>query len=90
MGRSTPSDSAISLICKTFNVNISWLKSGEGKMFSPQSREDALIDRLNEIMANEDARLQKAVLNALLNMDNEGWHIMDKFLTGIIKNIDSN
>lgn len=80
----------IKLVCSEFKVNETWLRTGIGDKYIKQSREDALIDRLNEIMANEDARLQKAVLNALLNMDNEGWRIMDKFLTDIIKNIDSN
>ncbi len=34
-GKSSPSDAAIILICKTFNVNESWLRTGEGEMFAP-------------------------------------------------------
>lgn len=32
-GKSNLSDGAISLICKTFNVNENWLRTGEGQMF---------------------------------------------------------
>ncbi len=36
MGRSGISDAAISLICKEFNVNEAWLRTGEGDMFIPE------------------------------------------------------
>lgn len=32
-GRNEPSDSAISLICREFNVNEDWLRTGSGKPF---------------------------------------------------------
>ena len=35
MGRSVPSDSALSLICKTFDVNEIWLRTGQGDIFNP-------------------------------------------------------
>lgn len=34
-GRNEPVDSVISLICREFNVNESWLRYGEGEMFKP-------------------------------------------------------
>ena len=33
MGRSAPSDSAVALICREFNVNEHWLRTGEGEKF---------------------------------------------------------
>lgn len=32
-GKSNPSDGAINNICKTFNVNEDWLRTGQGEMF---------------------------------------------------------
>ena len=34
-GRNEPIDSVISLICREFNVNEKWLRTGEGEMFAP-------------------------------------------------------
>lgn len=34
-GKRSPSDAVISLICREFNVNESWLRTGEGEMFAP-------------------------------------------------------
>ena len=36
-GKSFPSDAAVSLICREFNVNENWLRTGQGEMFHPAS-----------------------------------------------------
>lgn len=48
-GRSTPIDSVISLICREFNVNEEWLRTGTGEMFkaSPNEALDTLADEYN-------------------------------------------
>ncbi len=49
VGKSNPSDGAINNICKTFNVNESWLRTGEGEMFAPAPSDelDALAKKYN-------------------------------------------
>ena len=36
IGLRTPSDAVIRAICREFNVNENWLRTGEGEMFNPQ------------------------------------------------------
>lgn len=45
-GKSNPSDAAVSLICREFNVNEEWLRTGNGEMFkaAPSSALDALAE----------------------------------------------
>lgn len=50
VGRNQPIDAVISLICKTYNVNEDWLKSGEGDMFLPFEDEFAeMVSQLLEV-----------------------------------------
>ena len=35
LGRNEPIDAVISLICREFNVNEAWLRTGTGEMFNP-------------------------------------------------------
>ena len=48
-GKSNPSDAAVILICKEFNVNEEWLRNGIGAMFKaePTDELDALSARYN-------------------------------------------
>lgn len=43
-GKSNPSDSAIVLICREFDVREEWLRTGEGEMFKPKPSD--ILDRL--------------------------------------------
>ena len=43
-GKSNPSDAAVILICKTFNVSETWLRTGEGEMFIPSP--NGVLDEL--------------------------------------------
>ena len=40
IGRNQPIDAVIALICTTFNVNETWLRTGEGDMFIERSPEE--------------------------------------------------
>lgn len=46
IGRNEPADSVCSLICREFNVNEEWLRSGSGEMFVPEPS-----DALDELAA---------------------------------------
>ncbi len=46
-GRNEPIDAVVSLICREFNVNEEWLRTGKGEMFkaTPDDAIDALIEQ---------------------------------------------
>lgn len=47
-GDASPSDRTIADICREFNVNEHWLRTGEGEMFSTLSREEEITKFANE------------------------------------------
>ena len=62
IGRNVPVDSVVALICKVFNVNEVWLRTGEGDPFAPAPR--SKLDDLAEAHGLTDAQyilLQKFI-----------------------------
>lgn len=77
MGRSVPSDSAISLICREFNVNEDWLRNGSGEMFRPRSRNKELFEYFNKIVENPSG-VQLKLFEAMSQLTDEQLEILAK------------
>lgn len=58
----TPSDAVIYSICREFNVNEQWLRSGEGDMFLRLSRNDEIAAYVARVMKDENAYYQQKML----------------------------
>lgn len=77
MGRSMPSDAAISLICREFNVNEAWLRTGEGDMFKPVNRDQEIADFMADILKGEpDFRTKLISVMARLSADE--WAMLER------------
>ncbi len=61
-GRSTPIDSVVALICREFDVNEEWLRTGNGEMFNPtpDSELDALAKKY-ELSHNARVIIEKFI-----------------------------
>lgn len=77
MGRSEPSDSAISLICREFNVNETWLRTGNGEMFVQRTRNQIITDFLGDLIM-ENATFKKRLIEALAELDERDWKSLEK------------
>lgn len=78
MGRSTPSYSAIALICNEFNVNEEWLRNGTGKMFKSRTREQEIGAFANQVMDMEDDAFVKRFVEALTKLDAKDWECIER------------
>ena len=77
MGRSMPSDAAISLICREFNVNETWLRTGEGDMFKPVNRDQEIADFMADVLKGEpDFRTKLISVMARLSADE--WAMLER------------
>ena len=77
MGRSIPADSAISLICREFNVNENWLRTGEGEMFIKRDREDEIAAAVHQLLSGESAEFKKRLISVLVSLKEEHWEILE-------------
>lgn len=78
MGRSTPSDSAISLICREFDANETWLRTGEGEMFRKISRDDEIADFLGDVLRDENPDFRRHLIAVLARMKPEEWELLER------------
>ena len=72
-------------ICRDYNVNENWLRTGEGDMFIKMTRNDEISQFVGQLMATEDDSFKKRLISALAVLDENGWDILEQFLDSIQK-----
>ena len=77
MGRSTPSDAAISLICREFNVNENWLRTGEGQMFIQVSRDAEIAAFIGDVLSGETGDFRRRLISVLARLDTDQWELLE-------------
>lgn len=82
-GRNIPIDAVVSLICREFNVNEKWLRTGEGDMFIELSRSDEIAQFVGQLMTEEDDSFKKRLVSGLAALDDNGWKVLENFLDSI-------
>lgn len=78
-GRRNPSDLLIGAICREFNVNEKWLRTGEGgaeAMFLEKTREEEIASFLNDLRGGPDFR--QKFISVLSRMTEDEWAILEK------------
>lgn len=87
-GRNEPIDAVISLICREFNVNEEWLRTGKGEMFIQLSRNEEIAEFVGQLMSDEDDSFKKRLISGLAALDENGWKVLEDFLDSIQKKGD--
>lgn len=86
IGRNIPIDSVINLICREFNVNEEWLRTGTGDMFLPVDR-NADIAKLTKMLLDEESdSFKNRFISMLANLTTGEWEFLEqkaKELAGI-------
>ena len=82
-GRRNPSASVINNICKTFDVNETWLRTGEGEMFVQRTRNQIITDFLGDLIM-EEATFKKRLIEALAELDERDWEALEKLATKLV------
>lgn len=66
-GVNSLTEQTLKSICREFNVNETWLRTGNGEMFNEMDSMDIAFNRFGHIMGNASNQ-KKAVLAALVEM----------------------
>lgn len=76
-------DRTISDICRVFNVNEEWLRTGDGPMFRPKKGLDnELAEHIADLIKTDD-ELTKAFILELLKLSPEEMEVIKKILLNV-------
>lgn len=77
-GTRAPSDRTISDICREFNVNEMWLRTGEGEMFNQITRSEKITSFLTEITEDEGDDFKRRFVEMLAELEPEDWKLLER------------
>lgn len=79
-GKTTPSDRTIADICREFNVNEIWLRTGEGEPFQKLTRKESIAGFMGDVLASEPDDIRLRVVDILSRLTAEDWEFIEKRL----------
>ena len=79
--RNPPIDPVIKSICRVFNVDEIWLRTGEGEMFRPRTRGEQIAAFAGELMRDSPDSFRAAFVSVLAELSLEDWKILERLAT---------
>ena len=83
-GAKNPMDSVILSICREYNVNETWLRTGEGEMFVEKSRMDTIAEFAADLY-NTDMKFKRDLIEVLAKLDESSWKELEKIANMFIE-----
>lgn len=77
-GRNEPIDAVISLICREFNVNENWLRTGNGEMFRSTDRHGTIAKFMEQLLLEESGSFKNRLISVLADLNVTEWEILER------------
>ena len=84
-GKREPSDRTIKDICRVYNVNETWIRTGEGDMFLPMDREAELARLTVDLFTEESTSFKNRFVSLLARMSDEEWTLLENMVEKLAK-----
>lgn len=86
-GERNPSEQIIRSICREFNVDEHWLRTGEGEMFREVSRADALSAFFGDLLSGEPD-FRRRFIDVLSRFSPDDWKAIELLYTKAVALMD--
>lgn len=83
-GKRNISDQAIKSICREFSVDETWLRTGEGEMFTKKDREDEIALMVQNLLSGESSDFKTRFISVLSRLKEEQWVMLAEMMNEII------
>lgn len=77
-GLKVPSDRTIADICREFNVNENWLRTGRGDPYIQLSRDEELAQFFGDVMKGEDPDFRRRLLSVMSRLTTDEWALLER------------
>lgn len=89
-GENNPSKQTILAICREFGINEEWLRNGQGDMKAVLSREEAIADIMNKILAEEPKSFRMTLIKHVSHMSSEQLELLEKMVRELYEEQEAN
>lgn len=84
-GKNNLSERMLCDICREFNVNEMWLRTGTGEMFESTSMEEEIASFAKKVINYGSESFQARMVSALSRLDEAGWAVLEKLADDMAK-----
>lgn len=89
-GARTPLDAVVSSICREFDVNEEWLRTGEGEMFEQMTEQQKLLKYTGMLLKDKDSAIVNAIQSFIVTyeqLDDTSKATLEKIAQQFIGNL---
>lgn len=79
-------ENKLPLICSAYNVNETWLRTGEGEPFLPKSREEQIAELVGQALTGSN-EFKKAVVQMICSRTDAELQTLESALRAIYENL---
>lgn len=84
-GRIAVTERVILGICEKHGVNKEWLEDGTGPIIKPITRSEKIAKFAGNLMKEENDSFKKRLVEALADLDESDWEVLEKLALSIKK-----
>ncbi len=84
-GENSVPEQVFKSICREFDVNEEWLRTGKGEMFKELSRSEKIAVFLTDVLKDEDDSFRKQFIEAFSELDLNDWKVLEGICNNIIE-----
>lgn len=88
-GRCAATEQTIKSICREFNVNEDWLRTGEGDPFTKIDEEARLMQWAGRVLSRQDSDFQHRFVKMLMSLTDEQWLLFEEKVNELASNSDN-
>lgn len=78
LGKKIPSDRTIADICREYDVNEDWLRTGQGDPYIQLSRDEELAQFFGDVMKGEDPDFRRRLLSVMSRLTTDEWALLEQ------------